>query len=82
LKSPEVWLAAKRSVKPVTATRKQWNGIAINLERSVPGKNIGGTMPPEIARQFDEMVEDTLQDWMEQKHTHEIVKDQEETIDE
>lgn len=32
-------------------------------------------MPPEIERQFDEMVADAVSDWIEQRHTHEIVKD-------
>lgn len=35
-------------------------------------------MPPELQKQVDELAEQAVDDWVEQKHAHEIVQDDDE----
>jgi hypothetical protein len=38
-------------------------------------------MPPEIAKELDEMAEQAIDDWTEQRHAHEIVKNEDDLDD-
>ena len=36
----------------------------------------GNNMPPELQKQIDELAEQAVDDWVEQRHAHEIVPEQ------